>query len=536
MLLVRGVRSGLRRLEVQRLPTRGLRSGLRLAACCLWGAGVWACGARSAAGDGTSARRVEAGDASAARCDDPERCADLCIETICSGDACTSAPKSCDDLDPCTLDSCDSGTGECRHERVSEDADGDGFFARPQGVSPLDAFEQCGRDCDDSSPLAYPGGTEVCDGLDNDCDGEVDEGAVLSGEASEPRVVSTPGVSASLGGWSVGAGFYAFFLTEDAGHQQGRVIGLDALGNTVMARADVARVNSDNFAGPMAWTGKSFGLAWEDRRDDAYEIYFNRIDVSGNKLGQDLRVTYQPAFSINPSMRFTGSEFMLFWQDRRSGSYGIYGRRITRNGELNGSEVLLTPDFENAEGATTAVGTNSVALAFNTGLSGDIHVRFVGFELELFGASHQIVEGGANAPSLRYHNGSYYLTWAEYHGSPGTSIWAAAFSEQGEITIPPARIAGPGGYMRSASMLPLGDGFSVFWSEHDGASYDIYRRSLSAQLEPTSDPIRVTNTPNDAVGPGAAFAEAGTLGVTYVERVGGVPRVMVQTLGCQQVP
>ena len=31
-------------------------------------------------------------------------------------------------------------------------------------------------DCNDSSAVVYPGATEVCDGLDNDCDGQVDEG------------------------------------------------------------------------------------------------------------------------------------------------------------------------------------------------------------------------------------------------------------------------------------------------------------------------------------------------------------------------
>ncbi|MFT5681145.1 MAG: hypothetical protein ACI8RZ_002051 [Myxococcota bacterium] len=40
------------------------------------------------------------------------------------------------------------------------DADGDGYSV---------------TDCDDTSPAAFPGGTEVCDGLDNDCNGEIDE-------------------------------------------------------------------------------------------------------------------------------------------------------------------------------------------------------------------------------------------------------------------------------------------------------------------------------------------------------------------------
>ena len=32
-------------------------------------------------------------------------------------------------------------------------------------------------DCDDGDSTAYPGGTEVCDGADNDCDGTVDDNA-----------------------------------------------------------------------------------------------------------------------------------------------------------------------------------------------------------------------------------------------------------------------------------------------------------------------------------------------------------------------
>ena len=34
----------------------------------------------------------------------------------------------------------------------------------------------CEGDCDDGDPNNYPGNEEVCDGADNDCDTEVDEG------------------------------------------------------------------------------------------------------------------------------------------------------------------------------------------------------------------------------------------------------------------------------------------------------------------------------------------------------------------------
>jgi hypothetical protein len=51
---------------------------------------------------------------------------------------------------------------------ASVDADGDGHFVQGSCQMPAD-------DCDDSDGSKFPGNPEVCDGKDNDCDGEIDE-------------------------------------------------------------------------------------------------------------------------------------------------------------------------------------------------------------------------------------------------------------------------------------------------------------------------------------------------------------------------
>jgi len=44
-----------------------------------------------------------------------------------------------------------------------------------------DGFSECDGDCNDGDAASYPGADEVCDGLDNDCSGIVDEGFTVPG-------------------------------------------------------------------------------------------------------------------------------------------------------------------------------------------------------------------------------------------------------------------------------------------------------------------------------------------------------------------
>jgi hypothetical protein len=49
------------------------------------------------------------------------------------------------------------------------------FVADPTADHDGDGFTELDGDCDDAEALAYPGADEVCDGIDNDCDGDADE-------------------------------------------------------------------------------------------------------------------------------------------------------------------------------------------------------------------------------------------------------------------------------------------------------------------------------------------------------------------------
>ncbi len=94
----------------------------------------------------------------------------------------------CNDLDPLTYPSaaeiCDEEDNDCDGS-VDEgvgltwyaDVDGDGYGDATTTVFACDApqgYSSNGNDCDDTSPSARPGGVEVCNGVDDDCDGTID--------------------------------------------------------------------------------------------------------------------------------------------------------------------------------------------------------------------------------------------------------------------------------------------------------------------------------------------------------------------------
>ena len=97
------------------------------------------------------------------------QCATTLIATCSSdpnGSAYSGAPEQCNDLD----DNCNSSTDEACDE------DKDGYC--DAAMTTIGTPKSCpggGGDCQKSNPAVHPGATELCDGIDNNCNASTDE-------------------------------------------------------------------------------------------------------------------------------------------------------------------------------------------------------------------------------------------------------------------------------------------------------------------------------------------------------------------------
>ncbi len=181
------------------------------------------------------------------------------------GGTCEELPKvDCDDNDPCTSDTCVPETGACSYQIATLDLDGDGYRGPIPGTI-AGEVGSCGDDCDDSNAAAHPGGVEICDGVDNDCNGIIDDNATFIPISGEVVVSSTGLQPASPGGLAWSSKVYASLYSGKSSGDRVYMSLLNPGGDKVSPRARRRSPSSTPTPSPAPPSGSATASASSGR-------------------------------------------------------------------------------------------------------------------------------------------------------------------------------------------------------------------------------------------------------------------------------
>ncbi len=520
--------------------------------------------------------------------------------TATGAEVCNGLDDDCDGLvdeeDPMLGTPCGSATGACERGTIvcqrgaltcsggrgpsaevcnGLDDDCDGSTDEHSAAEPLPGVGQrCGEsnqgrcrygttECHGGAIVcggAYVGpSVEVCNGLDDDCDGAVDDDPTPP-TATPPSCTLTEGVCA--GRSPVCQGASGWQCETPTGYQSTETL-CDALDNDcdgstdegclrtfVPAGSDI-RLDTGDTAGShssvqptLVVADGSLLAAWMDLRAGAARILLSRSTNHGASWSAPQRLDTGSGPAIGPRIALPhgGRWPNVTWGDFRGGSSyrEVYLRRSTDSGaSWSGGDRRINP------------GQNTDSFSLDVASDGDeVFVVYINFTTSR--ARHVYLlhspDGGANwsaprrvdtamgdvlagEPRVVAAGGRVHVLWRDNRNG-GLDVFYRSSGDGGSSWNPERRIDTMSGPGTSASFAPAlavrGDEVHVAWvDDHGGGSFDIWhRRSLDGGSSWDS-PRRLDDDPlpHDSFSPRIALPD-GRVVVAWVDHRFGLPDIV----------
>lgn len=297
----------------------------------------------------------------------------------------------------------------------------------------------------------------------------------------------------------------------------------------------------------LAFDGTNYLVAWHAYLDAslANEVRATRVTPSGSVLSgaSGFVVSSGTGHRQLPAMAFDGTNFLVAWQDRRSGtSYDVYAARVSKSGTVLDPAGLVVSAAAGDQGppAVAFDGTNHlVAWSDGTTTSSDIlatRVSPAGAVLD--GTSLVIANatGAQTAPAVAFDGTSFVVAWGDKRSGLG-DVYAARIDAAGVVQNPGGVPMSAGAWLRDAPSLACEAGSClVAWQDSRSGTTDVYgaRFAGGSVLDPAGIPI--PHASNYQAAPAIGFDGANYLVVWHDYRLGATTGLTADIFGARVTP
>ncbi len=265
----------------------------------------------------------------------------------------------------------------------------------------------------------------------------------------------------------------------------------------------------------ITFDGTNYLVVWQDERSGSYDIYGAKVSPSGAVLNPaGIPISTASGDQSSPSITFDGTNYLVVWADGRSGSYDIYGARVSTSGVvLDAAGIpISTASGDQYSPSIAFDGTNYLVVWVDYRSSlyySDIYgarVTTSGAVLDTAGIPISTASGDQYSPSIAFDGTNYFVVWTD--GRDVWDIYGARVTTSGAVLdtagIP---ISTESDNQYSPSIAFDGTNYLVVWmDERSGLYSDIYGAKVSPSgtvLDTAGIPISTAS--GDQYSPSIAF-------------------------------
>ncbi|MDX2011241.1 MAG: MopE-related protein, partial [Myxococcaceae bacterium] len=307
---------------------------------------------------------------------------------------------------------------------LDDDCDGEVDEALPAAECGVGACRRTVPTCVNGAPQTCTPGmpkAESCNGLDDDCNGAVDENLM----PTTCGVGECAAVSATCAMGRPVACMPAAPGTESCNGKDDDCDGTVDEGLLQNVSGDL-RLTTNDASSDFVYLGASpqgFGVVWQDKRDGSAmngDIYFLSLDKQGRRLGGDLRVSSTSGVSTHPSVAFGNGGWGLIYADDTVDNLELYYRPLTPTGQPGGAPVRLTASPGDSDWPDVVWTGTEFAIAWEDERAGanrhDIYFMRIDATGSRLGPEVRVTTdpNRQSYPILKYSGQGYGLAWTDW--------------------------------------------------------------------------------------------------------------------------
>ena len=294
----------------------------------------------------------------------------------------------------------------------------------------------------------------------------------------------------------------------------------------------ISTASNGQWSPVLDFVGANFLVAWDDYRSGSYlDIYGARVTPQGTVLDPSGFVISQAAHhQYSADVGSDSANFFVVWEDDRGSNVDIYGARVTPEGTVldpSGIDISPVADYE----YTPAVGFGGGAFLVvmeSDSVGIDIFGARVTPAGTLLDSAGFIISQAAQdqySPAVGFDGTNFLVVWED-----GRSVsWYENYDIYGARVTPAGTVLDSKGFVISHATgdqcSPAvgfdGTGFLVVWEDDRGSNVDIYGARVTPQgTVVDSAGIVISQSVYDQLAPDVSFDGANFL-VVWVDRRGG---------------